>query len=79
MIWPSCCCNPWRSRQRVEITSYTDTSGLEFEIDDPLVDLAELRIDFGGVTDIGNLELDNLLGPVNPATRTSRATMISAR
>ena len=52
--------------QRVEITSYTNTNGLEFEVDDPLVDLAELRIDFGGVTDIGNLELDNILGPVNP-------------
>ena len=53
--------------QRVEVTAFTEISGAEFEIDDPLVSLANLRIDFGGVTDIGNLELDNLLGPVNPS------------
>jgi Domain of unknown function (DUF4214) len=52
--------------QRVEITSFTNIAGAEFEIDDPLISIANLRIDMGGATDINDLVLDNILGPVNP-------------
>jgi hypothetical protein len=52
--------------QRVEITSFTQIAGAEFTIDDPLVSISTLRMDFGGATDINNLVLDNILGPVDP-------------
>jgi Domain of unknown function (DUF4214) len=52
--------------QRVEVTAFTDVDALEFEIDELLTHLSSLRIDLGGVTDIGDLEIDNIIGPVNP-------------
>ena len=52
--------------QRVEITSFTNIAGAEFEIDDPLISISTLRIDMGGATDINDLVLDNILGPVDP-------------
>ncbi|PHS19411.1 MAG: hypothetical protein COA78_00870 [Blastopirellula sp.] len=52
--------------QRVEIRAFTTIAGAEFEIDDPLVSISTLRIDMGGATDINDLVLDNILGPVNP-------------
>lgn len=52
--------------QRVEITSFTNIAGAEFEIDDPLISITNLRIDMGGATDINDLVLDNILGPVDP-------------
>ncbi len=52
--------------QRVEITSFTTIAGAEFEIDDPLISIQTLRIDMGGATDINDLVLDNILGPVDP-------------
>lgn len=52
--------------QRVEVTAFTQIAGAEFEIDDPLVSIETLRIDMGGATDINNLEIDNILGPVDP-------------
>lgn len=52
--------------QRVEITAFTQLAGAEFEIDDPLVSISTLRIDMGGATNINDLVLDNILGPVDP-------------
>ena len=52
--------------QRVEITSFTQLGGVEFEVTDPLVSIQNLRIDFGGAVTIGDLNLDNILGPVDP-------------
>ncbi len=52
--------------QRVEVAAFTQIAGAEFEIDDPLQSISTLRIDMGGATNINNLEIDNILGPVDP-------------
>jgi len=51
--------------QRVEVVAFVQIAGAEFTIDDPLVSIANLRIDMGGATDINDLVLDNILGPVD--------------
>ena len=53
--------------QRVEVTAFTLlNNNAEFTIEDPLVSIEDLRIDFGGETFIGDLTIDNILGPVDP-------------
>ena len=48
--------------QTIEIVSGTGLAGLMAEITDPIVFLEQLTIDLGGLTNNGDLEIDNLIG-----------------
>ena len=66
--------------QRVEVSAFTQlASGTEYTIEDLLVSIANLRIDLGGETSIGDLLIDNLLAAPDPNFRTSREMMSSVR